>query len=461
LRSLAFGSIPIDKRNITKSFDDGTEFSLYRRGWVTLSGLACGDCVPSIEHRQEVLDHIVEELWPNLKGGATATAKRPADAPVRIASFEEAFVLDWSHNASEDRIRQLIQGCNRTPEQLTDITATWELKRGWNHGDTPDSSLYTKRILEEALWLQPFFSWTFQDVVDMVVTFCKKNQIRWSLGRAKKQICDGLHHILSSTQQPQTYVSTDSVAAFVPKLLNHTPTLTCNGSQIISGENRDAERALTRLRVNNLPDEEEAKLRDTLEAILNSDEQVKLSRGFRHKSVRRDAVLQAINQYRGWVKTMTIAARIGISVEAAKKQLQRLGRAGLVDGDGKGRYRKHHERKRRELKPCREKPIPKCRGTEKDRKTLSRSELSKRGWPAALIEKIFPEAGTDYIEKEIVPEDRIGHVVRARFYRLARIREIELQLWFEVERAKYRVATFHVDQSRETASTINGGRGTR
>ena len=39
LRALAFGTIPTEKQNITKHFQDGTEISLFRAGWVTLSGL--------------------------------------------------------------------------------------------------------------------------------------------------------------------------------------------------------------------------------------------------------------------------------------------------------------------------------------------------------------------------------------------------------------------------------------
>ena len=92
------------------------------------------------------------------------------------------------------------------------------------------------------------------------------------------------------------------------------------------------------------------------------------------------------------------------------------------------------------------KPIPKCRGTDRERKTLSRSELSKRGWPKDLIDEMFPGRGKDYIEKEIVVDDLMGCVVKARFYPVSRIKEIELQPWFEVERAKI------VRQSRATGA---------
>ena len=162
----------------------------------------------------------------------------------------------------------------------------------------------------------------------------------------------------------------------------------------------------------------------------------KLSGVFRHKSALRDAVLQAITKHPGWVKSSTIAAETVMGAEAARKQLQRLAAAGLVDRDGKGRYRKHQERKLRKLKPCCSKPIPLCQGTSKMRKTLSWSELSRRGWPKELIEQLLPKAGKDYLEKPVVVDDLMGRVVKARFYWVSRIKEIERQPWFEVERAK-------------------------
>jgi hypothetical protein len=149
----------------------------------------------------------------------------------------------------------------------------------------------------------------------------------------------------------------------------------------------------------------------------------------------RDAVFQEISRFRGWVKTTTIAARIGINVDAAKKQLQRLRRAGLVDGDGKSRYRRHAERERRELRPCKPKPILMCKKwTKGERKTLSRSELVKRGWPPALIDKTFPEPGKDYIERETDLGDQFERVVKARFYWVWRIKTVEQQPSFEAER---------------------------
>jgi hypothetical protein len=166
------------------------------------------------------------------------------------------------------------------------------------------------------------------------------------------------------------------------------------------------------------------------------EDEPKLSGAFTHKSALRDAVLQAITKHPGWVKAMTIAAETGMGTEAARKQLQRLSVVGLVDRDGKGRYRKHHERKLRKLKPCCSKPLPSCHGTSKMRKTLSFTELSRRGWPKTLIDETFPRVGIDYVTKNVEVEG-LTRMVQARFCWVSRIRAIERQPWFETCRAEH------------------------
>jgi hypothetical protein len=425
VRALVFGTLPTAKQSITKHFDDGTELSLYRAGWVTLSGLSCADSPPTIEHRQEAIDRILAELWPELKAG-TGAVKERASAAIPPVYEGENFILDWSRIASEGLIREFIQGWRRTPKQVRDITETWELNRGWNHGNTPDSSMYTKRIVEEALWLRPSFGWTLQDVVDIVITFCKKNQLCWSFGRAKKQIADAERYIANTCQR-----SCGVAGDFAPfaSIQQHTTTLTCKDSQIFQEDQPTIKSSLTDSRVNRLTSAAPPKSRDTFADTFEPGEKPKVSPGFRHRSVARDTVMQALGKRSGWVKIKTIAKETGKSVESAKKQLQRLKVAGFVDSDGRGHYRKHHERKRRELKPCSSKPIPKCRATDEERKTLSRTDLRKRGWPKDLIDKMFPEAGKDYKEKEIALRDWSGRSVRARLYWVSRVKAIELQPW--------------------------------
>ena len=69
------------------------------------------------------------------------------------------------------------------------------------YGNGPDHSFYTKRMIEEALWLQPYFRWTLQDAVDLVVTFCKQNGLHWSDGRARKQIDDAQRYVHTKRSQ--------------------------------------------------------------------------------------------------------------------------------------------------------------------------------------------------------------------------------------------------------------------
>jgi hypothetical protein len=156
------------------------------------------------------------ELWPELKveiGTSQARASAAAGAPQIYE--RENFFLEWSRTVSESHIHQFLQGWNRMPKQVRDITETWELKRGWNHGNTPDSSMYTKRIVEEALWLRPYFSWTLQDVVDIVITFCKRNQHHWRFGCAKKQIFDWQQRILATARRSKLYLPANLLSAVV------------------------------------------------------------------------------------------------------------------------------------------------------------------------------------------------------------------------------------------------------
>ena len=174
----------------------------------------------------------------------------------------------------------------------------------------------------------------------------------------------------------------------------------------------------------------------------------KLSGAFQRKSAPRAAVLDAINKHPGWVKYTTVAAEVSKNSEAVRKQLSRLAKAGLVDRDGKGRYRQHRERRRRNLKPCCLKPFPKRRDTDTERQTLSRTGLTKRGWPIVLIDRMFPKKWEDYIEKDLPMGDQPGLVVRAKFYWVWRIKAIEQDPWFEIERAKIR----HEERARKANS---------
>jgi hypothetical protein len=158
LRSLAFGTLATEKQNIIKQFGDGTELSLYHRGWVTLSGLTLGDSPPTIEHRQEALDRLVAELGLDSNGANSPdSANAPQSAPLGTTWVDDdAFVVDWSRTANEDLIQRFIQGYNRTPRQLDAVKATWELNRGWNHGNTADNSFTPNALSKKGFGYSDF-----------------------------------------------------------------------------------------------------------------------------------------------------------------------------------------------------------------------------------------------------------------------------------------------------------------
>jgi hypothetical protein len=161
-----------------------------------------------------------------------------------------------------------------------------------------------------------------------------------------------------------------------------------------------------------------------------------------------DIILQCFRHHRGWVQITTISKKTGQQRETVKRLLDRLETLGEADRDRRGRYRAHRERRPRKLKPCCEKPIPKCRMRDKQRKTLTRTELVKRGWPRRLIDAVFTRPGEDYREREIVIEN-LGRIIKARFYRVSRIKQIEKQPWFESERVAQRALSRHISNKRE------------
>ena len=163
--------------------------------------------------------------------------------------------------------------------------------------------------------------------------------------------------------------------------------------------------------------------------------EIELTPAFSKDSVSEGTVLEAMNKYSSWVKVTTLATKTGKCNGAVAAELERLAGLDLVDRRCDGRYRVHREQKRRTLKPCRLKPIPKRSDNVHERRTLTKGELRKRGWQKEQIEKYFPIAGRHYREKEILLEWNM-RMVKIRLYQVSRIKVFERQPDFEVERAE-------------------------
>jgi len=148
----------------------------------------------------------------------------------------------------------------------------------------------------------------------------------------------------------------------------------------------------------------------------------------------QDLVLDCIGRHPSWVMFRTLLKETSVREDALGALLQALQVQGLIDADGRGRYRGHRERKPRVLKPCRSKAFPRSRSTNRERSSITRSELIKRGWPAEMIETRLSHKGVDYKEKYLLNPWR-RRLVKTRLYSVSRIKVHEVRPDFERERA--------------------------
>jgi putative DNA primase/helicase len=156
-------------------------------------------------------------------------------------------------------------------------------------------------------------------------------------------------------------------------------------------------------------------------------------RKWQRRTASRDTIVSVLASY-GWVKLSTINREANLKGRAAYHQLQRLTARNLVERKGDS-YRMIRERKPRVLKPCTSKPIPHCFGTMEPRKTLSRSDVIRRGWPAQMIDDRLPEEGRHYrTETFSTPDNR---TVTARYYWVKYILAAEREPAFEADRSRF------------------------
>ena len=107
-------------------------------------------------------------------------------------------------------------------------------------------------------------------------------------------------------------MSTGARGCWQFRIVDIPPPLTCKSDQIIEAQNQREESTSNPHLVNSLAFEKTNRSRDTFGSNSTMRSAEKVSH-FPHKSVARDHVLDAIKQYRGWVKSSTVATKAGIS----------------------------------------------------------------------------------------------------------------------------------------------------
>lgn len=448
LRALVFGHLPIAKQSATHHFGDGTELSLYRAGWVTVSGLKVEDYPATIESREAELDALFHQLMAIGQEPSRSSDQPPAQRPL---ASNGGYVVDWTRSAT-DLVMPFLKGINRTPDQADWLERTWNAQRGWvNARGEPDQSAYTNYIVREALWLRPYLNWDMQNVVDLVVTFCKLHGFQWSRSRAEKQIADSLAYIVNHSSRPAVYGggparrTPDGQANGIDddegvRDPTTTPSpLTCIDAEIGQDACTDQEHAKSACSFNNLacawqPSEGDTKPEGNTECLV--------SLPFVRKSASRDAVVAALSDVAGWTTRRAIEQRSGVAGNALTKQLTRLVSMEVAQRGADGRYRLRRPRKPRKVEPCRYKPFP-VWSDGRLIQSISRTKLVKRGWSRPLIDRLLPLAGRDFVRRRIKVKNWDGGFVDARFYSVERVLEMEHQPWFEWMRAELRPRRTH------------------
>ena len=372
----------------------------------------------------------------------------------------QSFTIDWNRNATDEEVRQLIQGINRTPEQLQTLQRTWDLQRGFSNHRTPcDRSMYTKRLIQEAISLKPYEHWPMQTVIDLVVTFCKRHGLPravLSMARIRDQIQDAYVYILQRTKYPERYIldagldisqGTTGVTndkppneLVVPITGDMTPSVSCIGSVKFDSPIPYDPAIITPISCSPLETAGGRKRSFNNSCTETGQNHFLVKRRWVRESRHRSEVVALLESHKGWVhrKTIireTLSRASDLTASAVINQLHRLCEQGAVEmkGSHSGFYRLSRERKRRTLTPCSSKPFPKS-NTGHERKTLSRTELVKRGWPQEMIDACLPQENRHFLTRKIVLDS--GLRITSTFYYVSAIKEAEQAPDFEEQRAR-------------------------
>lgn len=154
------------------TWPDGSEVSLMQYGaYATFTGHRLPESGTIIQYRQPGIDRIFAEWFPDDaaeigNGDGLALSGRTDGEPTRRSELS----IDRSARASDQEISQLIQGVNRSADQIQRMAATWEMRRTPGvpnaefvfQGDH-SVSMYLRSIVREVVFLAPAIGWKDPD----------------------------------------------------------------------------------------------------------------------------------------------------------------------------------------------------------------------------------------------------------------------------------------------------------
>jgi hypothetical protein len=444
LRMLVSGKLPTDRGTCTHKWSDGTEVTLMQHSsYVTVTGMQLPHSEGIVQARQSELEELFSEWW------SAADARSAAVQQDGVLREQSRFVIHPEAEVSPDDVALLVNGWNRSPEQRARMLATWEKRRQPDAANAEfvmrdhSVSSYVSAIVREVLFVAPRFGWSHpeQRAADFAVAFARKHGIPIKKITAARIAADisnqreyasqcrarGHQAVHISAKNHPTHTFLPSPPPPTPgegALCNHLgdcpqTALHCIEPKVVTS----ADRPLF------------GNISGAVESVTR-----KAPRTGRTKAV----VLDVLDGHRGWIGVDRIAAAFGPRARSRKAILMALGR--LVSAGVVQRSRNHQYRLVRPGAPRSRKlkPFPVCLdGTE--RKTICRTELVRRGWSRALIDSLFAVKGKDYSEQQLLKPYSTSSYYIARYYDVARVRQVEAESWFELRRYALR------EQRRPTA----------
>jgi hypothetical protein len=452
------------------SFPDGSEVSLMQRGaYATFTGHKLPESGTTIQGRQFQIDSILSEWFPkDAAAPEYADGLAGSDCPCgAVGSAAPEIEIDLNARVSEEEIRQLIAGVNRTPDQKRRMAATWEMRRTPGvlnaefvfKGDH-SVSMYLMSIIREVVFLAPRMGWISPDqkVADFAVTFARKHGIpaegvnaprllAW-LADARRYRQAPRGSSPGSVQNPSMNLNAedtnDTNSESTPP---HTVqcSLCCDLGDLAKGHPDQLQaNGITRL----------ISEREGLAGNTSTDHE-SVTKRRRQLGPSQSAVQATVAQRKGWVLLKTLAADLPqLSPKALLMTLGRLVKQGKLEhrAGRSGRYRIKRERKARRPRKRVARPFPLTKDG-RERKTVSRSELVRRGWSKDLIDDLLARKGRDFIVQRLPKPGTQRTFMDARYYWVTLVKEMEAEPSFEDKRFELRRKQ---SQAANSPSSVSG-----